>query len=306
MSKPVTAAQDILSLIKSAHAAWPALAAIAAFVVPFLVALPPLAIAALAGLVVLLVGLAIYRVRRVFVYVPLETASRIAYEQLEETIWAAAAERMHDKPSPRNTLDYMGQLLVNDLEVFGTKPPSTVFRQISADRLKRSAVTDQCKTLKSNDNKEPDWVNLAVKRVAFKRKVKELKAKDLSEQPSRKVAHTSGAQQTVPAVAAQQCEPISDAPALPPRTQGDSRPLEVLRLMAATEGGDLMIVETLSGTDFQVGQENINKSQDARELAYLHDAVDELIRRRMIKLVNKGNGFSMFNVTATGYEAVDG
>lgn len=304
MNKPVAAAQDILGLIKSAHAAWPTLVAIAAFVVPFFVALPPLAIAALAALVLLLVGLTIYRVRRVFVYMPLETASRIAYEQLEGTVWAAAAERMHDKPSPTNTLDYMGQLLANELEVFGTKPPSTVFRQISADRLKRGAVTDECKTLKSNDNQEPDWVNLAVKRIAFKRRVKELRAKDLSEPPIKKVVHTSSTQ-TVPTLAAQQGEQFAATSVPPPRKPGDNKPFEVLKLMVATEGGDLMIVETLSGTDFQVGQDNINKSQDARELAYLHDAVDELTRRGMIKLVNKGKGFSMFNVSATGYKAVD-
>jgi hypothetical protein len=297
MSKPVAAAQDILGLIKSAHAAWPTLAAIAAVVVPFFVALPPLAIAALVALVLLLVGLTIYRVRRVFVYMRLETASRIAYEQLDGTVWAAAAERMHDKPM--NTLDYMGQLLINELKVFGTKPPSTVFRQISADRLKRSAVTDQCKTLRSTDNKEPDWVNLAVKRIAFKRRVKELRANDLPEPPSKKLVDSRDTQ-----VAAQQGKLRAATPALP-RQLGDSKPIELLKLMAATEGGDLMIVETLSGTDFQLGKDNINKSQDARELAFLHDAVGELTRQGMIKLVNRGKGFSMFNVTATGYRAID-
>ena len=91
-----------------------------------------------------------------------------------------------------------------------------------------------------------------------------------------------------------------------PYEADNGKPLEVLKLMVAAEGGELMIVETLGGTDFQVGKDNINKSQDARELAYLHDAVDELAREGMIKVVNKGKGFSLFNVTATGYKAVDG
>lgn len=318
MNKPAATAQDILGLLKSAHAAWPTVVAIATAVVPFFVALPPLAIATLVALVVLLVGLTIYRLRRVFVYVPLETASRIAYEQLEGTVWAAAAERMHDKPSRTNTLDYMGQLLVNELEVFGTKPPSTVFRQIGADRLRRSAITDECQTLKSNDNKEPDWVNLAVKRVAFKRRLKELRANDLPEPPSKKIVRASDTQ-TVPTAAAQERDHAATAPELSPSERitlmnsaplpyeaDNGKPLEVLKLMVAAEGGELMIVETLGGTDFQVGKNNINKSQDARELAYLHDAVDELAREGMIKVVNKGKGFSLFNVTATGYKAVDG
>jgi hypothetical protein len=290
MSKPVAAAQDILDLIKSAHAAWPTLAAIAAVVVPFFVALPPLAIAALVALVLFLVGLTVYRVRRVFVYMPLDTASRIAYEQLDGTLWAAAAERMHDEPSPTNTLDYMGQLLINELEVFGTKPPSTVFRQISVDRLKRGAVSDQCKTLRSTDNKEPDWVDLAVKRLAFKRRVKELRAKDFPE-PSKRVSHNSDAQ-AAPETTAQQGTMPGATLALR-RKADDSKPLELLTLMVAAESGDLIIVETLSGTDFQVGKNNINKSYDARELAFLHDAVGELPRQGMIKLESKGKGFSM-------------
>ena len=245
---------------------------------------------------------------------PLAAAARNAYEQLEGTIWATAAERMHDIPSPTNTLDYMGQLLINEMEVFGTKPPSTVFRQIDEMRLKRGAVKDDCKTLKSSDNMEPDWTSLAVKRAAFKRRVKQLKGQVLSPHMNKKLDFTPDITSAVPSAAhpiaavrllsqGQRATP-SDFRSTPPEFEG-SNSFDVLKQMASADGGDLIIVETLGGTDFQVGSHNINDSQNARELARLREAVDELTSRGLIKLVNKGDGFAMFNVTATGYKEVD-
>lgn len=173
--------KDLFGLISNIHAAWPTLLLVVAFVVPYMVAIPPIAFISLGILVLLVLALLAYKAQHSFIYLPLEDAARKAYEQLDGTVWTMAAERMHDKPSVANTLDYMGQLLINGDEgvaLFGNKPPSTVFKQIDNGLLKRSYVAGKCTKLQSNDPKEPPWTNLQVERRALKRRIKEMKAND--------------------------------------------------------------------------------------------------------------------------------
>lgn len=279
--------KDLFGLISNIHAAWPTLLLVVAFVVPYVVAIPPIAFVSLGIFVLLVLALLAYKARHSFIYLPLEVAARKAYEQLDGTVWTMAAERMHDKPSVANTLDYMGQLLINGDEgvaLFGNKPPSTVFKQIDNQLLKRSSVEGKCTKLQSNDPKEPPWTNLQVQRRALKRRVKEMKAKDLPGPSKASVEQRARLMQR----AAQQ----------------SNTPRDILKKMIAADS-QLLIVDYLEGTNYQVGNGNLNSSYAPRELAILQEAVEELAQRKLIRIKQETEQFVMYEVTGAGYKEAE-
>ena len=289
--------KDFFGVISSIHAAWPTLLLAAAAVLPSFVALPPFAFVGLGAFMVLALVFLVYKARHRFIYLPLDVAARRAYELLDGTVWTAAAERMHDKPSVENTLDYMGQLLINGNEgvaLYGNKPPSTIFKQIDSKLLKRSAVKDHCIWLKSSDDKDLPWTNLQVERRAFKRRVKEMKANDW---PSEEEEQPALMKVVVPPIEQQ----IKD---LQPPAQERNTAREILEKMAAADG-ELIIVGALEGTSYQVGNYALNSSFQARELAMLRDAVDELEAKKLIRLKKQTENFVMFEVTGAGYKEAE-
>jgi len=286
--------KDFFALVSSIHAAWPALLLAVAFVVPYVVALPPVALVGLAIFVLLVITLLAYKARHRFVYLPLDVAAREAYEQLDGTIWAAAAERMHDKPSVENTLDYMGQLLINGKDgvaLFGNKPPSAIFKKIDSQLLKRSSVKDKCTWLKSSDPKEPPWTNLQVERRALRRRIKGMKAADLPE-PKRE--QSGLIRMRLPSLD-QQIDLVG------PAAKERNTPRDILERMISADG-QLLIITFLEGTNYQVGDVNLNIDQSPRELAILQDAVEELAQQKLIRVKKKTDQFLMYEVTGAGYK----
>ena len=290
--------QDFLGLISSISAAWPSILLVGGVALSLLLALPPAALIAISIVGILAAALLVYQLRHRFLYVALHEASRKAFEQLDGTVWAEAATRMHDEPSARNTLEYMGQLLVNDIALYGTRPPSTVFKRIDAKIVKRSAIKNNCETLTSNDSKELPWTKLAVERKELKRRIKEMKASDLSA-PLEKLSNV--VKLTLPKVVADKYLPERTEVAL----KEDNKVLEILRKMVKASDGSLIIVKTLEGTRYQVGNENINETFDARELAFLHEAMIRLERQGLIRLVNSDKTFNEYEATAAGYKEVE-
>jgi hypothetical protein len=294
----VSSLKDLFGLISSIHAAWPTLLLLVAFVFPYIVAIPPVAFVGLGIFVLLVLALLAYKARHRFIYLPLDVAAREAYEQLDGTVWTAAAERMHDKPSVENTLDYMGQLLINGndgVALFGNKPPSTIFKQIDSKLLKRSSVKDKCTWLKSSDSKEPPWTNLQVERRALRRRVKDMKANDL---PEPKHEQPGLMHVVIPSVE-QQIELMR------PAAQQTNTPHDILKKMIAADS-QLLIVGFLEGTNYQVGNGNLNSGYAPRELAMLQEAVEELAQKKLIRVKNKTDQFVMYEVTGAGYKEAEG
>jgi len=290
----ISSIKEFLELIGSVNTAWPIAVSAVAVVVPIVLALPLAALIGIALVLFLAAGLLAYQLRRRFLYMPLLEASRIAYEQLEGTLWAEAAMRMHDKPSPQNTLDYMGQLLVIDIPLFGTRPPSTVFKRIDDDLVKRSVIADNCGTLVSNDPKDLPWAGLAVERSASKRRIKEMLASDASA-PRDDVQKSVSL--TLPKSIVERFLSKGAEAELP---QGD-KAQEILETMLQSGDGSLLILSYLEGTRYQVGSGHASKILDARNVALLHEAVGKLEQQGLIRLVREDQSCTMYQVTADGY-----
>lgn len=286
--------KEFFELIGSINTAWPIVVSLVAVVLPVVLALPLAALIGIAIVLFLAASLLAFQLRRRFLYMPLLDASRIAYEQLEGTLWAEAAMRMHDKPSPQNTLDYMGQLLVIDIPLFGTRPPSTVFRRIDDALVKRCVVAGNCGTLVSNDPRELPWTSLAVQRSASKRRIKEMIVSDA--RAPREEAQKSV---TLP-LPKSIVERFPSRSAETGRQQGD-KPQEILESMVQSDDGSLMILNYLEGTRYQIGSGHASEVLDARNVALLHEAVGKLEQQGLIRLVSEDQGCTTYQVTADGY-----
>lgn len=290
----ISSIKDFVELIGSVSTAWPIAVSAVAVVVPIVLALPPAAFIGIAIVLFFAATLLAYQLRRRFLYMPLLDASRIAYEQLEGTLWAEAAMRMHDKPSPQNTLDYMGQLLVMELPLFGARPPSTVFKRIDDALVKRSVIADNCGTLVSNDSRDLPWTGLAVERSATKRRIKEMLISDAGA-PREEVKKSVTL--TLPKSIVERFLSKSAEAEMP---QGD-KAQEILESMLQSGDGSLMILSYLEGTRYQAGSERASEVLDARNVALLHEAVGNLEAQGLIRLVSEDQSCITYQVTADGY-----
>ncbi|CAN7580486.1 hypothetical protein [Variovorax paradoxus] len=290
--------KDFFDLISSMSAAWPTIILVVGVLLPSVLALPLAAIIAIVAVVLLAAALLVYQLRRRFLYLPLQEASRKAYEQLEGTLWAEAAARMHDAPNPQKTLDYMGQLLVSAIPLHGTRPPSTVFKRIDEAILKRSVIKENCSALVSNDPKELPWTNLAVERSALKDRIKQMKH---SELPPPKREDPNIVTITLPKAYAERHFPEKLEAARKQREQSE----DVLAKMVEARDGSLMVINFLEGTTYQVDGKKINGTFEPRELALLDEAVSNLERQGLVRLVNSSKTLRLYKATAAGYRKVE-
>lgn len=77
----------------------------------------------------------------------------------------------------------------------------------------------------------------------------------------------------------------------------------VMLLYAAEDDGQIMILQTLSGTSYQAGKVALERSQKPRELALWDDAVARLIKKGYIKKIGRKD--PIFQVTTIGYSIAD-
>lgn len=281
MSNTISTTKDIVDLIKSIKDAWPILLLIPGSVVTSLASLPRWVYVVLALVALLVTACSLYRIRRVLLYKPLRTAALEAYEKLHGGIYAAAAERMHDKPGPERTLEYMGQLLINDgdMRVFGIRPPSRVFQQIDPTIIKRSAVKDDCATLEPNNDRDPPWTNLYLLRSEFRARLKQMKEDDWRKRP--KTVHL-------------------------PKAQVIAKQEQLLRGAADHQSlGQILAVSCLDGTMIQVRNEVVNDIKSARDTAEWEEAVEQLRLKGYVELVNENDTLTLYKLTAKGYEYAD-
>ena len=88
------------------------------------------------------------------------------------------------------------------------------------------------------------------------------------------------------------------------RLPATNTPRDILKKMAAADG-QLMVVGFLEGTNYQVGNGNLNTSYAPRELATLQDAVDELLQKKLIRKKKHTDLFTMYEVTGNGYKEAE-
>ena len=74
-------------------------------------------------------------------------------------------------------------------------------------------------------------------------------------------------------------------------------------MYAAASDGKIIVLPSLGNTSYQVGEHNMERSQDPRELAVWDDAVGQLQAKGYIKRIGKKD--RIFQVTAEGYNIAD-
>jgi len=287
--------KDFFGLIVSINAAWPVIVVVGGIGLSFATGLPLAALVAVSVAVILAFIVLVYQSRHRFLYISLKKASLAAFEQLDGTVWTEAASRMHDEPNPQRALEYMGQLLVSDLAVYGTRPPSTVFKRIDTKILRRSLVKENCETLRSNDPKDLPWTHLAVERRALKRRIKEMRVNDLPASREKGTVRL-----TLPKAIVEASFPELARAA----HSGGDQALGILRKMVEG-GGSMMVVKYLEGTSYQVGRETINKTSSTRDVAFLQGAVDRLLRQDLIRAASGDGKFTVYEVTEAGFRAIE-
>ena len=281
MNKTIGTAKDIIDLLKSVKEAWPVLLLIPGGVFSFFASLPSWVPWLLAFFAALLIFFSLYRIRRVLFYKPLAAAAQEAFEQLDGGVYAAAAERMHDEPSPERTLEYMGQLLINhgDVKVFGLRAPSRVFQQIPPEVVKRSAVKSDCAVLESTNEREPRWSELHLLRSEFRARLKQMKTEDWQEgtrtAERRKTPEVSKSEQLLRGAA----DPKSS--------------------------GQILIVSGWTEPMIQVGNEVMNDTSNPRSTAEWEDAVAQLADKGHVALETQNSTLKLYKLTAKGYAFLD-
>ena len=74
-------------------------------------------------------------------------------------------------------------------------------------------------------------------------------------------------------------------------------------MYAAEDNGQIMVIQSLSNTDYIAGQTVLQRNQTGRELALWDDAVSQLVGRGYTKRV--GTKDPIYQVTKDGYELSD-
>lgn len=77
----------------------------------------------------------------------------------------------------------------------------------------------------------------------------------------------------------------------------------VMLMYAADGDGTIIVLPTLGDTSYQVGEYNMERSQEPRELAIWDDAVSQLTANGYIKRIGKRD--RIYQVTAEGYNVAD-
>lgn len=269
--------KKLIDLIKSIHGARTALAVIGTAIWTWLLTLPALGWFGIAvGIVLLLLVLA-YVFRRDLLFTSFHTASQKAYEQLDGTLWKDAADKMHDEPSPANSLTYIGQALIHDgaLRLYGNQPPSRVFRKIDLDIAQHAAVQDECQKLQPSGPKALPWVDLKVKRSELRARIKEMKRNDVTNVWKKKPA------------------------------------LYIALLQEAAKGdGTLEEINTLDGTSFNVRSKFASRSiyggLDAEMVAAHRDAIEKLLQKDWLMLVSHSANSKFYQLTGSGWQRAKG
>lgn len=75
-------------------------------------------------------------------------------------------------------------------------------------------------------------------------------------------------------------------------------------LYAAEDDGQIMVLQTLSGTSYQAGKVTLERNQKPREIALWDDAVARLLKKGYIKKIGRKD--PLFQVTTIGYSIADG
>lgn len=78
----------------------------------------------------------------------------------------------------------------------------------------------------------------------------------------------------------------------------------VMLLYAAEDDGQIMVLQTLSGTSYQAGKVTLERNQKPREIALWDDAVARLLKKGYIKKIGRKD--PLFQVTTIGYSIADG
>ena len=78
----------------------------------------------------------------------------------------------------------------------------------------------------------------------------------------------------------------------------------VMLLFAAEDDGQIIVVQTMSGTSYQAGKTSLERSQKPRELALWDDAVARLLKNGYIKKVGRKD--PIYQVTTSGFDVAEG
>ena len=122
-----------------------------------------------------LLGMFLWKLWQKNKYIPLEKATRIAYEETYQSLAERFAEQMGTTP-----LEWYASALVtnNDFPFFGIKPYQTIVREIPSEEKTRChiSVRDGTSYLKRYGEDDPMYTNLHMKTRDFKKQLREIKS----------------------------------------------------------------------------------------------------------------------------------
>jgi hypothetical protein len=107
--------------------------------------------------------------------IPLDEASRRAYEQLRGTLWASAAERLNIQQTPEGIQEYIAQGIAGEIELFGTYLPSTKMERIRERDINAGNFTDGGQTLELRNQTRTIIKNVSVRRSDLKRAIAKMR-----------------------------------------------------------------------------------------------------------------------------------
>jgi hypothetical protein len=127
--------------------------------------------------------------------IPMPEAARLAYEELREigSMWAGAADRLAARleGESRNdaALRYMAVALHNqDVPIYGAHPPSRRRELIDLDEFKRGGFDNAGATFSYYMEKEPRYVDLAVRKGELAAAIEKMKGDSRKKQTSLRVS----------------------------------------------------------------------------------------------------------------------
>jgi hypothetical protein len=109
--------------------------------------------------------------------VSLRKAAEIIYTEARanDSVWAHAAERLSLDKSPDGILCYIAEVLKQDTDIYGKRPPSTRVEKLNPMQLKYGAVRNGAREVQMRDETKALFTDLEVETKELRRALSEVR-----------------------------------------------------------------------------------------------------------------------------------